>query len=861
MLACGPSLSESSAPSRGLSRGHATDGAKNIDAPALSASQLAEVSSRTFGPYLGRSAKGSLVVWAEFAGGIGHFSAVPVSQQGKPLGSVRELGQISESLRLVALRPTESGFVLAHTESTSEGERIAAVCLSARGDQQGEISELTTVRGRAVWLEVVRAADTALVFYGSLGDAAKGTVEIGVIPLDELCRAGTRTTVVRDARAWQVTPLADAALLSVVRPAANAAKAERSGGNVEAYPVDAKGKPGSSISISSEGFAEADLDAARIGDNVVLAWSDGRSIEPRVFAAAVDANRKVQVAAHPLTPPEGEQALLQLVPPFSGGTTGYVAWENLSERRPSDGRIIQIAAIDASGQLAPERARLEYASLDGLAPELAVTRRGLAALTIAPVCLADGELGGAACDGTTLAPVYVEVDRTLRGLAAEPLRLDALAGAPAEHAFNLACTEDGCLSLAALRREPAPIFTVELAGRSGRFRTPISRVESAATPRVLAFEALARLESCAAFAVERAGEQEFLASITEFDPTTPWKPLEKPAADGRKEPLRARIELGRFGEGSGGAEPTRASPVSLRAHSLGGVTLARGNPNAGDILLAWSGLDAGVPQIFLTVVSKQGVRMAQRMLTHEKKRDLAHVVAVDVGDGWIIAWADDRHGDLEVFATKVDRSLNRKGVEQRITEAPGAVSDLALAFDGTSARLVWAEARSEELPGHGDIFSVLLDPREAKPLGSELSVAITRAHSFSPGVQADSQGFSLTWAERGDKEERGIGFARVTREGTLTPPVLLSTADDPRSVGIACAENACRLAAILEGDTESYVAVSSFADAAPPSALTQVRSLLDGRGAAVPPVIRGDDIFFVDADAKAAVIRRMRLAW
>jgi hypothetical protein len=792
------------------------------------------------------------VVFAAFDGKSGSFSGVPVSARGEPLGPIRSLGPVSESLRLVAVRPSQTGFVVVYTEVVKEGESVSALCIDAKGQPQGAPTLIASLSGRAMWLETQPVAGGSLVFYGGLPDESKLVVEIGAVPLDAKCRPGERVWLTRDARAWQITPFGAGAMLALVRPGGGA------GGDVEAVTVDASGRPAGALSISRDGTAEADVDAVRVGDSVMLAWTDRRGLEPRLYGATLDAAGKLSAPPHALTPPEGEQALLELVAPGNGGKLAYVAWENLSERRPPGGRIFQLAALDASGALLGARARLEYASLDGLAPELAASRRGLAALTLAPLCRKNER-----CDGSRVAPTFVELDPNFGLLAAEPLRLDALGGAAAEHGFNLACASGDCLALAALRREPAPVFSVELGARTSAFRAPVERVDPGKTPRVLTLEALASRSSCAAFSIEKAGDQEFLATITDFDPTTPWRRLTKPAPDGRYEPLRAQIALDRLGVGPKGVEPARAAPISLRAHSLGGVTLAPGSPERGDLLVAWAGVDQGVPQIFLTLVAKSGDRLNQHMLTR-KKGDLGEIAATWVGDGWIIAWVDERSGDLEVFAAKVDTKLNRVGLEQRITEAPGAAAEPALAYDGSAVRVVWSDARSPDEPGHGDIFSALLGPRDAARIGPELRLATTRAHSFSPSVRAHAGGFAVAWGERGeDANESGtVAFVHVGADRTVSPLRTLGAAGgEPRSVGLDCAGARCRLGVILERANEASLAVATVASETDPATFVPVLSLLGSAGAAVPPVIRGDDVLFVDGDGNAALLRRAKLAW
>jgi len=63
-----------------------------------------------------------------------------------------------------------------------------------------------------------------------------------------------------------------------------------------------------------------------LGEQLVLAWSDHRGGENRVFSAAVNAAGKVIANAAPATPPLGEQAVLRVIPPTPGSQRGYLAW-------------------------------------------------------------------------------------------------------------------------------------------------------------------------------------------------------------------------------------------------------------------------------------------------------------------------------------------------------------------------------------------------------------------------------------------------------------------------------------------------------------------------------------------------------
>ena len=119
------------------------------------------------------------------------------------------------------------------------------------------------------------------------------------------------------------------------------------------------------------------------------------------------------------------------------------------------------------------------------------------------------------------------------------LRLEALNGGPAELGWGLTCGVAACFSLAALGRAPAPVYVVELARRSNAFTPAARRLGDEERPRLGENRVLARgPEPLAAVALAKtSGGGTVTATLTDFDPTTPWVTLKKPAPDGRYEPL------------------------------------------------------------------------------------------------------------------------------------------------------------------------------------------------------------------------------------------------------------------------------------------------------------------------------------
>jgi len=101
--------------------------------------------------------------------------------------------------------------------------------------------------------------------------------------------------------------------------------------------------------------------------------------------------------------------------------------------------------------------------------------------------------------------------------------------------------------------------------------------------------------------------------LTYFDLNAPVQRLTAPAPDGRFEPLRAQLASRRVPERL--EEAPASQTISLRARSPGGVALAP-DPAVGDAFVAWAALDDGKPQVFTTLVDRDGKKIRQRMQQH-----------------------------------------------------------------------------------------------------------------------------------------------------------------------------------------------------------------------------------------------------
>jgi hypothetical protein len=819
-----------------------------IGIPALRGKQIAKVPEGTYGPYVGQAKDGSLVVWAaedpkaETRG----WYATPVAPDGTPRAAARRLADAPPDVGLVVVRGSKdsSELALASTRRTALGEWIEVALVRSSGELVSPPRQITQLRARALWLEVVPLGARRLLLWALAKDEA---AEIYGCVLNARGEPeGEPALLASELRAWQAAGFAGGAVLGSVRAQ----------GLVELAFFDgdgrAKGKP---VQLSASAKSTLDFDLAPLGDGLIVAWSDARDGEPRVFRSIVAADGSVRVPEAPLTQPFGTQVLVRVVA-RPGAKTAWLLWESPAERDGSS-RAFDVAGVDGDGRTTTDRGRIWLESEEAV-PEFAALADGVAALTLSSACRRDTK-----CDDEDVMPTFVRLGPTLELKASEPLRLDALNGAPAELGWALSCNDTQCFALAALGDSPAPVFVAALERRSDAWEPAAQRLGAGALPRVRENRVLAASEPLASVAVLKLGEGSLAGYLTDFDPTTPWIKLKKAAPDGRFEPLRGRLDL--LALGSDGAAIAPAQNLSIRAHSLGGIALAPGAPN-GDVLAAWVGVDAGQPQVFLTLVGPTGARRSQRMLTR-KKGDASDVAVANLQNGWLVAWVDERDGDPEVYATRVDAKLARIGNEHRLTQAPGSATQLSLAALEDGGVLAWADARDADRPGEADIYLMRLAQRDAAPIGAEKSVLRTRGHSFAPVLRRVGSGLLLAWLERGAADapgSAGIVFQELDASGAPSgDPVRVGIArGEPTALAVDCSNEVCRVVlAVRDGDDAAlYGGVRRGAS----QAFEMKRLLaLGSRGSVGTPLaLRGDELVYADADAEGQWrVRRALLDW
>lgn len=794
-------------------------------------------------------AQGGVALWVSTDSGTRTWFVRALSPHGEASGEAQRLGDAPNDLGLVSVRPMREGFALLSTHKTSDGAVVELALLSDSGALLAGPVTLGRTASSLLWVEAIPNARGATVLWAASAGGKAEIWTVDVTPSAEL--VGTPRSVARDAGAWQAAAFGKGIALAVTHVGK---------GNLHG-PIELSLLNGAAastpVTVNAEISADLDLDLASLGERLVLAWSDHRGGETRVFSAAFDASGKVVAAAAPATPPLGEQAVLRVVPPAEGGQRGYLAWESLDAQVPTH-RTFQIAEFQSNGRVGGPRGVFEYWKMDGSMPEIAATAHGVAVLTLAPLCVRGAECSKSA----PIAPEFVEFDETFAIRSNEPLWTARAAG-PVNLAWNLTCPTGACFALSAEGGVPSPVALTRLEHLSDVYRVPAQRAELPAPPRIIGDEALAETAPLSQIAVTDTSAGTLLGWITDFDPTTPWVKLKKATADGRFEPLRARLDLQAFA----GSEPFTAlgsaENLSLRAHSLGGIALSS-SPQQKDTLAAWSGLDGGQPQVFLTLLDKSGKKLTQRMLTH-KNGDLSDVALAPVGQDYLVAWVDERSADPEVYATKVNHALNRIAPEQRLTQVPGAATDVSLVPTQAGALIVWADSRESERAGSADIYAAALRGTDASRAAPEVCLQKTRAHSFAPVARAYGSGALVAWLESASESAEGepahVALAVLDDAGRLVGGVqsVAIGAGTPVTIGLDCSGPICHVIVAVDENAHGALYAIALRDGRPSSAV-RIRTS-NNAPSSVAPIVHGREVYVSEVQQGAARLRRLQLEW
>jgi hypothetical protein len=834
----------------------------------LAASALNKLPAGASGPYLAMTADHGLVVLATpGAGGEVTWQALALDAAGKPRGEAHAIGPAPGKLSLVSLRPAAGGYVLLWAHGVEGGQQIEALSLDEKGAPRGKTVTVFQGAEAPLWVEAVGLPQGTQVFFAlRSGQQAR----LHAVALDAAGAVAGATQVILDgALAWQpVATRAGSLLVAVIAGPGGTAP-----GTVVAAPLDEKGQPGSRLIVEPRAVADLDLEAVSLGDRVAVGWSEHAGGETRARLVALGPDGKI--VAGPSSPlrSAGDHSLISLVASTGPVPRLLVTWDDLA-LRPAIGRTLRLTTLGPELKAPLDEASLMLGTKDETPPFLQGTPTGFAALGLVRACPPAG------CpEGAPVWPTFLDFTVELEPHGQVPLLLTPLEGAAPDLAWGLACSHEGCAALATDAGSPPTAYVAQLARTDEAWAPALRRPSPSASPAAMAIDTLARGPRIAEVGAARLGATTLLVSVSDQPEGAPPPPL-PPDVDkkGEADKDRAHARDPRKIAGRGAivsvlpldekGQPTSPQTISVRALSAAGVALAAETSGA-SACVAWVARDNGDPEIFLTRVGPDGKRQAQQTLTHAKG-DIGDVALAAVDDGWIIAWVDTRDGNGEVYAARVDHNLRRKGPEQRITNAPGDASDLALLVRERTALVAFSDARSSPRDGIGDVFVARLKLDDASRIGEEVRLAATPDHGRNIHLDPIGQDTLVSWVEQpgvavtGDRPAQ-LQLAFLDPSGalrSLPEPLTVGPRGPISSVATSCEATGCRFVLGLpdgEGlQLSGFVWTRGDRQAAP----RPLASLFAGPSADVTPVILGDQVFLGDDGPPGeGRLRRVSVRW
>jgi hypothetical protein len=235
--------------------------------------------------------------------------------------------------------------------------------------------------------------------------------------------------------------------------------------------------------------------------------------------------------------------------------------------------------------------------------------------------------------------------------------------------------------------------------------------------------------------------------------------------------------------------------------------------------LAWTGKYYGVAwhdqregnfDIFFARIGEAGVKSGDDVRITQVAQDSFRPSLVADGEGYGLAWNDNRDGDWEIYFASLDAAGTKRAPEKRVTSAAGPSLFPQLVRAGEGYGLVWNDTRD----GKAGAFFRRLDIAGAAA-SPEVSFGSGAAGVGYGGLAATGTGFALTFDEpRGNGGPADTWLARLDAAGAAQgmPARVVGPPGAPTSGPLVWADGGFSLAF---GDTRHGKAEIYFARVCP----------------------------------------------
>ncbi len=836
----GPSSSAPHAPSRSAS-------------PGLRIASIASAPEGTLGPYVAYGTQGAMALYSPGGESPRRWVVQPIGQDGAAAAAARNLADAPDAPAFAVLRSdaTASRFIALWTGDAADGSALTAAVIRQDGSLVGTVAQVARGPQTILWADAVPADGSFLIVWAAQ-DGSRATIMAR--KLDASAAPVGSATVIDDAAlAWQVEPIPSGAAVAVTR----AVPGVPALGKVALHLLDVNGtQPLPAVPLSDSPTAQLDVDLARVQDSLIVAWTDRRQLDDRVWIAVTDLRGAVREVAHPALPARGDQALVDIVSPTDPAVHRALLVVDALPHARADAYGVSVFMVDPLGKTDGRAATLTMSPEFAGETYLAGAPGGFFVLARGSDCPQN--------DSPGLVPWMLRIGPNQQLQSASPLRW----GGPHDvfaSAWSPGCIATQCFAIAANANIPATVVSVGLDNRVASCPSPwippSHDAEAFASNQAIApvDEPLSGLD------IASFGSSSIVAWVTHHA-EGPGATKKKPPPDAPGDPSKpVAAEVAVLSLDEQGLPRGARKLVSVRGYSPGGVAIAA-DPRAREACVAWVARDNGDPQVFLTRLADDGSKLAQRMLTRARG-DASDVAIISVPDGWVVGWVDARDGNGEVYVARVDRSLRSVGPEVRVSNAPGDAAEVSLSWSGEAVLVAYADSRERADRGLALPYFRRLRLADLAPLGEEHLIARTRLHARSVRLSQVGQDLVATWLEvavagapREAEDRPGVRVLRLdpgTGQALAPPMIFAPERGEATAYDVACNDHACRGVMSIDDGTAGRLATFSFHARSPLGAVTVAAAFGGPPGADVCPSLDGDTLVYWDArTAGEARIRR-----
>ena len=148
-----------------------------------------------------------------------------------------------------------------------------------------------------------------------------------------------------------------------------------------------------------------------------------------------------------------------------------------------------------------------------------------------------------------------------------------------------------------------------------------------------------------------------------------------------------------------------------------------------------------------------------------------------------ITWFDDRDGNEEIYFARMNSSGEQIGSDLRLTIDNSDSVFPSIAWNGDGYGIAWGDERA----GYGDIYFARVDP-DGNKIGSDIPLNTETLWAANPSLVWSGSGYGVTWRGKTDPFVWEIFFARLDVAGNRVGPIVQVThtsASEARGASLA----------------------------------------------------------------------------